>query len=251
MKTTLTTRNEIYLGLVLLSSLGLCGAVFAEDPLPKPFPPSHYDQLAAHSPFSPPTPTAPTPPPAPVTTPKAFEKYTLISLMQQGKEYYATLNNKENSEHVRVRTNDPGNAPDGLELASVEWANNPTETKGTLRKGTEFGVVTFDGSSAPAPAGVPGMNGAQRPGVLARPVTPPAFHPAPGVATNPAVPAPGMPSSNNVRRPAIIRSPGAAPQPGVVPGQPANGAQNPVPARRPLIPGDTKPANAANDDDDD
>ena len=224
------------------------GAVLhAGDPLPKPFAPARYEQLAAHSPFSPPTaeikPQA-TPPPAP---PKVFEKYVLLSLSQEGSEYHATLNNKETSEHIRVRTNSKGEAADGLELASVDWANNPTETKVTLRKGTEFGVVTFDAAGA-APS-APGNIGAQRPGfVPPRAVPAPVFHPPPGIAPNAGVPAPA-PGNNNARRPAMIRSAVPATRP-VLPGQPgANGVNAGSPVRPP-IPG-AKPLAGADDDDDD
>jgi hypothetical protein len=235
------------LGMILLSFNGVCVLALADDAIPKPFPPAHFDQLAAHSPFSPPTNTGPAPTPTPPLTQKIFEKYTLISLMQQGAEYYATLNNKETSEHIRVRTNDPTkNAPDGVELASVDWANNPTETKVTLRKGTDFGVVTFDAAGA-APA-APGVNGGVRPGIPPRSPQPPMLHPPPGVAApNPGVPAPPMPAGNNARRPAIIRSPAPTTRPLSNQGQPGI---NPVPAVRPTIPG-AKPVAGADDDDDD
>ena len=212
--------------------LGITASAHADDPIPKPFPPDHFDKLAAQSPFSPPTAGPVSAPAATPPVPKTFEKYTVLLLMQQGNEYVATLNNKDTSEHTRVRTNNANE--EGLTLVSVEWANEPSQTKVTLSKGTEFGVIGFDPSGVAAPApGVmaPGGGGRQ----VLRPVPPTTpFRPPPGLTPGNGGPS-TQPGGNNVRRQSVIRNPGANPPNVQRPGGP------PIPGAKPL----------AGDDDDD
>ncbi len=218
---------------------GAAAPARADDAVPKPFPPGHFDKMAARSPFSPPTAAPVATPPPPPPGPKPFEKYTVTLLMQQGSEYVATLNNKDTSEHTRVRTDEPN--LEGIKLVSVDWANEPAQTKVTLSNGTQTGVVGFDPSAAPpaaAPAPVPagGVRPGQRP---AQPAN--VFHPAPGVAAGGSQP----PVMNAARRQAVIRS-GITPPP-TVPGAPPIGlGQRPV---RPPIPGAASVAGGDDDDD--
>lgn len=225
---------------VVLTLALSAASAFADDAIPKPFPPGHFDKLAAHSPFSPPTAAAlATPPPPAPPGPKPFEKYTVVWLGQQGDQYVAGLNNKETSERIRVRTGEFN--PEGIELVSVNWSEKPEQTRVTLTNKTQTGEVGFDPSAASiAPAIAPGLMPGVRPAI--RPAVPAAntFHPPPGIAPS----APQLPV-NNGRRPAVIRS-GVAPQP-IQPNPSIGAGQRPI---RPAIPG-AAPVAGGNDDDDD
>ncbi len=242
-----------------LGGFGLVAMVVvlhAEDPIPRPFKPGRYEKLAAHSPFSPPT-AAPVaaPPPVVAAGPKPFEKYTMIGLGQQGNDFKVTLLNKETTERFRVSTKEEG--PDGLMVASVEWAKDPSQMKVTLRKGTDFGVVGYDPGSVSAGSSGGGGAAGRNPPAMTR-FPPPApvplpIRPPPG--TFPGAPPGGGPSAiqagggnNNIRRPAVIRSPGATQPVPMPPGLPMTSSSIPNRGVPPAIPG-TAPV--PNDDDDD
>ena len=232
-----------HLGVFLL--LGVAGSAvtaFADDPIPKPFPVSRFDKLAANSPFSPPTAvTAPTATPPPAPQPGFADKYTLASIMQQGDDFIATLNNKEASERIRVSKTRPDPST-GIKIASVAWGREITQTRVTLEKNQQFGEVGFDASASPmtsatSPGMVPG--GITRPNLRPVPPVPGAIRPPPGVAPNRTLPGAAANNPNAIRRPGVIRGPGAQALPR--PNQPGVNF-----TKAPPIPG-----HVGNDDDDD
>lgn len=245
-----SARRAVLRGLVAVAVMGAGAVVFADDPIPKPFPMAHFEKLAARSPFSPPTAVVAPPPTAPTPPPSNFaDKFTLAGIMQQGSDYVATLNNKETSEHIRVSSK--GEPNQGLNVSTVSWGNDPTQTQVTLVKdkgsaAPEFGVVEFDPNQSPAtatsmgtgmPGGIP-----SRPNL--RPVPPipgGVIRPPPGAVPNRIIPG-AIPNNQPNRRPGIIRAPGvttAAPRPN----QPGVNFTS--------VPQLPKPAASDDDDDDD
>ncbi len=214
-----------------LGLLGLAGPFWppasarADDPLPTSYPVSRYQKMQAHSPFAPPTvPVAPTPA---VAGGAWTDKLAVTSLMQQGGKYVAMVLDRDTEQHFLVTSDKEDEHR--LMLSSVQWAPKFGDMRITIRRGTEFGQVTFDPSAGAGAAGsaAGGPGGVRQPPPIPG-AGPTVFHPPPGLNSAPGTASP----SSIIRRPGI----GSVPPPVTAP--------RPVTRRLP-------PNGAADDDDDD
>jgi|GEM_PF-2023864 len=137
---------------VLLSG----GAVNASEPgnpgtLPAPLPLSRYQEMIEKSPFAPAT-AAPAPT---VEAPSFAKEYYITGMAQLGGKPFVTLSSRDQQKRLALFE---GSSAEGITLASVEWASEVGKSKATLKKGSEFGVVSFDEAAmqpAPIPTPVP------------------------------------------------------------------------------------------------
>jgi hypothetical protein len=178
----------------LAAFLAAAPASRAGDILPKAFPASRYEKLGAHSPFAPPTVVVAGPAPVIAPTTSWSDKLAITLLTQQGGKYVATVLDRDSSQHFLVDSEQENERH--MMLSSVQWADAPNQTRVTIRRGTEFGQVSFDPSASAnisAPS-IPGARGAM--GAISRPPMPSSatFHPPPG----------GL---NGARSPSVIRRP--------------------------------------------
>lgn len=228
---------------VLLAALVIAGFVSrarADDPLPKPILPDHYNKMAAHSPFAPPTDApkaqaAATPPPQA----SAFDKLSATMLMQVDGVYSVTIVDPDSPEHLYL-TSSAVDEKSQMKIASVKWdpVSGQEEPTITLSKGTQFGQVRYEPTSGGAAGTGP------RP---QNPMLPTGFRPNVPPTSVPGLPNPGAPAAaNNALRRGPIR---AAPAPGPAPG----GTGRPV-----VLPGESRTAaplrtgpQVKTDDDDD
>lgn len=172
-----------------------------DEVLPSAYPASRYEKFARHSPFSPPTVAAPVgPPPSVVKPPGWADSLSIAAATQNGGNYLVTVVDRDSQEHFDASTDPLIKNGREVTLTSIQWADSPDQTQATLKRGTEFAVVRFDGaavrSSAPVNGSIP------RPGI--NPLNRPGFPPPPGNAPVSTL------NPNAVRRNQIIR---AAPTP--------------------------------------
>ena len=212
---------------VIRGGLLCCAAVLAQgwlaradDVLPKPFPASRYANM--HSPFAPPTVAAPAPAMATGPVVSWADKLSVMLLMEQNGQYIATLLDKESAQQFKVSL-DPAANNRSIVLSSVQWGDRISETRVTIRRGTELGQVSFDPTATTPSASL------TSPGMIPRPPLPGQniFHPPP--APNGAM---GAGPATIVRRPEIPAAPITGPRA--------------LPNRAPV-----RPLNSDDDDDDD
>ena len=194
--------------LLLIFCLGIGDEAQADDILPKPFPASRYEKMSARSPFSPPTVAAFVPAAPTVPTVSWSDKLAVTALMEQGGKYFATVVDRDSSQHFLISSDTENNDHDRIMLSSVQWAAKINQTRITIRKGTEFGQVAFDPSAAvstSSPA-VPGAIPGAFPRLGAGPTLPGArpFNPPPGANGGPR---PTQPAPAVIRRGPISAAP--------------------------------------------
>jgi hypothetical protein len=194
----------MFLCLGLATCLILClvkgSTARADDILPKPFPASRYEKMSARSPFSPPTVAAFVPPVPSAPTVSWSDKLAVTALMEQGGKYFATVVDRDSSQHFLISSDKENNDHEKMMLSSVQWAPKIAQTRVTIRKGTEFGQVAFDPSAA-INTNSPAIPGSLRPPNAPVPPGPRPFNPPPGTNGGRSM----MPSS------AIRRGPIGAP----------------------------------------
>jgi hypothetical protein len=226
-------------GALLLLAIGLPPAVAcAEEPLPKMPPLTRYNKMVSQSPFAPPTDAPVVKAPEPVKMHRWADSLAVVTVMQQGADYLATVLDIDTKERFLVSTDPTVKNNRDIALTGVKWAVPAAQTQVTLRKGTEFAPVKFDPGAVAAvapslPAGIP-------PNQAARPLPTPN---RPAQSFNPPA---GQTSTPN----AIRRQPTILAQPPPIPGAPPlinNSPQTRLPPP-PTIPG--RPAVADDDDDD-
>lgn len=129
-----------------------------------------YNDLIAHSPFAIATQPQSTPPP--VDGPPFARDLVLVGVVRRtGNDYYIMVASRDQSQHFGLGPSDTYN---GISVATVAWSDGIGKTKVTLKRGNEYGVISFDeavvrgGAVGPnpgtptgsGPMGVPMPNGA-------------------------------------------------------------------------------------------
>lgn len=205
---------------LLCAALCVATGMVCAAEIPTAFPASRYQTMIDKSPFTLATPavapSAPTGPP-----PDSFAKdYYLVGIAKlNNKEFVTIASHVDQTQRFSLFKGEQG--PEGITVASVSWEPGIAKSKVMLKKGTEFGSITFDeaaqagaaeGQAPPMPPQpVPGI---QRPGMrppLHNPYQPPNManrmmqnrSMVPNVRPfRPGVNPPGMPQSR-IRRPVI------------------------------------------------
>jgi hypothetical protein len=128
--------------LTLLSAIGSWVAA-ASDEVPAGFKVDRYQQLWEQNPFTLVTPVAPR------AQPKLFDKFILVSWLNDGGKDVVFVQNIESSEVQKI-TKDPNS--NSLRLVAIHKAADPKNAEAMLSNGTEEGSVKFRlETAAPAP----------------------------------------------------------------------------------------------------
>lgn len=155
------------LGALGLSAAVAVGAWAANEPpvaLPVAQPISRYQKIIDDSPFRKPTEAAPvaTPPPK---QPSFAEDLFVSGVMTVSGKNYVTLVQRSDSQRFSIASGEDN--PHGLTVVNIQFSETYTQTRVTVKKGNEFGVLMFDQNAAARPAA---------------PVRLPSTPPVPGVA---------------------------------------------------------------------
>lgn len=185
------TAPLLLAGQVVLGSSQLPAAA-PTDAVPVSQPISRYQKIIDDSPFRKPTDSAPvvTPPPK---QPGFAEDLFVGGVMTLGDKNVVQIVQRSDSQRFAIATGEDN--PQGLTLVNVQFGDGYQQTRVTVKKGAEFGVLMFDQNAI-----------ASRP---AAPVRVPGAPPAPGVTPPGARPGGGfIPPSGN--------RPGPTPPPSIV-----------------------------------
>ena len=167
--------KTLVLSVALLSTVSLAGAV---ELMPTAFSSSRYQSMIDKSPFSlgtpPPAAVAPPAPAAPTFTQDLY----LVGLAKLGNQDFVSIASKDQTQRFSILVGEQG--PDGITVASVAREPGLAKSKVTLKKGTEFGTITFDEAAqnntavpgAPPPGQPPRPPGMQQPPNMIRPARP-------------------------------------------------------------------------------
>ena len=124
-------RWKIFL-LLSLPGLALAG------PSAEPF--ARYETMLAHSPFAPPSESTPT------GNHAGFAKdIFLTGVVRFNGGAYVLLSSRDQNQRLALKTGETAN---GLAIAGIAWSETAGQTKVTLRRGDEIGVVGFDEAAA-------------------------------------------------------------------------------------------------------
>lgn len=212
---------------LLFSPLGLAAA----EAVPAAFPISRYQKIIEDSPFRKPTEATPTPPPAP-KDPGFWENLYVSGIMTISGKNHVMLVQRSDSQRFLVATGEEN--AQGLSVVSIQFGSDGhRQTRVTVKKGAEVGVVTFDQNSAgaptvampprpgpAAPGGQPMVTLPPRAGATPPPFVPPGGRPRPLVMPpTPPPPRTGAVPAAPVARPPVQPSP--KPAVGPAPGQSA------------------------------
>lgn len=189
-------RFVLVAGAIGLGASGLA----ATESVPAAYPLSRYQKMVEDSPFRKPTEATPTPPPAP-KDPGFWENLYVSGIMTISGKNHVMLVQRNDSQRFLIATGEEN--PQGLSVVSIQFGEEGhRQTRVTVKKGAEVGVVTFDQNAAGAPTvAMP------RPGVPGGRVTPP---PVGG----------GQPGGRPQPPPPTFIPPGARPRPPVMPPTP-------------------------------
>lgn len=208
------TRHRLAVFLIL--SACRVGAADPSEDFPKAVPLGGYSDLIRKSMFAPAT---------PVVAPEAKASFAadlfVVGLAKMGSKDFVIILNRQTRDKFTLLSGEPGT--DGTELASVDWADDPSQSRVTVRKGSESSVLEFDESAFKRPAAPqPAMQG----GGVKRP---PIFTNAgnPNARFNQAG---GFPPVNNFNPPTMPNFTQPPPMP-VMPALPAGVPPNYVPQR--------------------
>lgn len=177
-------------------------ALPAADPIPVAQPISRYQKILEDSPFRKPTEAAPVAPPPP-KDPGFWENLYVSGIMTVSGKNHVMLVQRNDSQRFLVATGEENSH--GLSVVSIQFGDGHRQTRVTVKKGAEVGVVTFDQNAAGAVPQAP--RGGRPPGIPGRPTPPPAFVP-PGGRVAPPVVTPPPPARNPAINPS---TPGVAP----------------------------------------
>ena len=188
---------------LLLATRGMAGpAAQSSAPALLPVPTSieRYQTMIEHSPFAVASAAAPV---APVDVAGFAKDLVLTGAVRLSTGEYITIASRDQTQRFSLWS---GETYNGISVVSVAWSDAIAKTKVTLKRGNEFGVISFDealirsGMAATAPPdGTP-------PTMLPPGVTlPNANPPPPGMVPNPGTPTTTIP----VRRRIIRSAPGS------------------------------------------
>ncbi len=101
-------------------------------------------------------------PATPVALPEAKASFAadlfVVGLAKVGAKDFVIILNRQTREKFSLLSGEPG--ADGTELAGVDWAEDPSQSRVTIRKGGDSSALQFDESAFKRPAApVPGMQG--------------------------------------------------------------------------------------------
>lgn len=119
----------------------LAGVVFAAE-IPVAFPNSRYQAMIEKSPFSVGTAAPASVPAGP--PPDSFAKdYYLVGVAKlNNKDFVTVACRVDQTQRFSLYKGEQG--PDGISVVTVTWEPGVGKSKVTLKKGTEFGSITFD-----------------------------------------------------------------------------------------------------------
>ncbi|MBS0657943.1 MAG: hypothetical protein JSR82_06820 [Verrucomicrobia bacterium] len=236
------------LALATVAGLGwsLLPAAAPGDAVPVTQPISRYQKIIDDSPFRKPTEAAPvaTPPPK---QPGFAEDLFVGGVMTLGDKNVVQIVQRSDSQRFAIATGEDN--PQGLTLVNIQYGDGFQQTRVTVKKGNEFGVLMFDqnavASRPAAPVRLPGPGAAPTPNALppgVRPnngFTPPSGNrPGPGPTPPPSI----VQQQQQLQQQQLLQQQMQQQQgiPGLpVPGGTSNGAAEPPRGRpRPLIKAD-------------
>jgi len=169
--------------------------------LPVAMPIERYKTMIEHPPFAVASQAAA---PQPVVDMPGFAKdLVLTGAVRLNSGEYISFATRDQSQRFGLKTGETTSA--GIAVVSVAWSDAVGKTKVTLKRGNEFGVISFDEAVARATT-TPGEGGMQVPTPNAQPVMPPGVTPpimTPNTNANPGNPLPAVP----VRRRLIRTAP--------------------------------------------
>ena len=137
------------------------------DILPHSLPPGRYNALAAKSLFSPAAPVAAIQP-----KPSFAANLFVVGLAQfDNKDFVMIINRRTHEKFSLLTGGEKG--PDDVELASVRWAADPSQSAVTVKRGPDASVLEFDESAFQKPPVQPQvLTAGPRPGMPFRPPLP-------------------------------------------------------------------------------
>ena len=152
-----------------------CGACAAESAgIPEAPPLERYAEMIARSPFAL---ASEAPPPA--DTAGFAKDLVLTGVVRMSGCEYITVASRDQTLRFSLRT---GEAYNGIVLVNVAWSDMAGKTRATLRRGGEYGVISFDeaasrGTQAPAQSASPAAAASP----ARQPLRPRGIQPPPGV----------------------------------------------------------------------
>jgi len=165
---------------------------------PSAEPIARYQAMIDRSPFALATESAPAP--APAENAGFAKDLVLTGAVRLSSGEYITIASKDKSQQFSLRT---GETRNDIALVSVAWSDSVGKTRATLKRGTEYGIVSFDEAAARAGAAVAAPPGPPPQG--APPFSPNGQPLLPPGVTIPEVIQPAQGSGANSANPAVRR----------------------------------------------
>jgi hypothetical protein len=148
---------------LLLTSVGLTTAAFANDELPRAEKFARYEAMLKHSPFAVATATAP------VGTKPDFAKdlYVANAAHTAGGDFVTIASTTDKNLKEYLNTKEP---VDGYSLSNIQWSEHVGETKVTIAKDGQFATLAFNEALlSQAIQNAPQMPQPPQPGLVGRP----------------------------------------------------------------------------------
>ena len=165
---------------------------------PSAEPIARYQAMIERSPFA--LATESTPPPVAADNAGFTKDLVLTGAVRLSNGEYITIASKDHNQSFALQT---GATYNDISLVSVAWSDAVGKTRATLKRGTEYGTISFDEAAARAGAIAPVSGGV----AVASQTLPPGSNPPPNPSVGDSQPhanavQPGAPSPDSVAPPA-------------------------------------------------
>jgi hypothetical protein len=156
---------------------------------------ARYQAMIERSPFALASESAPAP--AAADNAGFTKDLVLTGAVRLSSSEYISIASRDQAQRFALQT---GETYNGISLVSVAWSGDVGKTRATLKRGTEYGTVSFDEAAMHAGVGAPPQPGAPQPPGNGQQPIPPNTNPSQGLA-------PGQnPGSPITRRRSPIRA---------------------------------------------
>lgn len=126
---------------LLLAPLLGASALAADPPaaIPAPFPGSRYERMVQEAPFAVATAAQPV-----VAMPSFAADLYVTGVARIGDQDLVTISSRDKTRRFSLFSGDTSENAEGIEIIKVDWSENVGGSKVSVKKGSEFGTLSFD-----------------------------------------------------------------------------------------------------------